>query len=144
MRVADILKIKGSQVITIRPTDTIQAAAEKLLAEGVGALVAVSGTRALEGIITERDISTGVAKFGRVVHDLTVAKLMTKSVVTCSIEDSVAAVSRIMTVRRMRHLPVAERDQLVGLVSIGDVLKSRLDEMQLETSVLRDIAIASR
>lgn len=144
MLVANILKNKGHGVKTIRPSDTIQAAAERLVAEGVGALVVVNGSRAIEGIFTERDLSRGVASFGRDVHGLSVTRLMTRSVVTCSSKDSIAEVAKVMTERRMRHLPVTDDDRLVGLVSIGDVLKCRLDEVKLEALVLRDIAIAGR
>ncbi len=144
MLVANILKNKGHEVKTIRPSDTIQAAAERLVAEGVGALVVVNGSRAIEGIFTERDLSRGVASFGRDVHGLSVTRLMTRSVVTCSSKDSIAEVAKVMTERRMRHLPVTDDDRLVGLVSIGDVLKCRLDEVKLEALVLRDIAIAGR
>lgn len=144
MLVANILKAKGSEVKTIRPSETVQAAAEKLVAEAVGALVVVNGSRSIEGIITERDVSRGVAAFGRGVHDLPVSRLMTSSVVTCSAKDPIAHVAKVMTERRMRHLPVTEDDRLVGLVSIGDVLKYRLDELKLESLVLRDIAIAAR
>lgn len=144
MLVANILKTKGNEVKTIRPSDTVQAAAEKLMAEAVGALVVVNGSRTIEGIITERDISRGVASYGRGVHGLSVAKLMTSSVVTCSASAPISEVAKVMTERRMRHLPVTEDERLIGLVSIGDVLKFRLDEMKLETLVLRDIAMAAR
>lgn len=144
MLVANILKAKGSEVKTIRPSETIQAAAEKLVAEAVGALVVLSGSQEIEGIITERDISRGVAAYGRSVHDLPVSKLMTSAVVTCSAKEPIAHVAKVMTERRMRHLPVTEGDRIVGLVSIGDVLKYRLDELKLESLVLRDIAIAAR
>lgn len=144
MLVANILKNKGNEVKTIRPFDTAQAAAERLVAEGVGALVVVNAARTIEGIFTERDLSRGVASFGRDVHGLSVSSLMTRSVVTCSPKDSVAEVAKVMTERRMRHLPVTEDDRLVGMVSIGDVLKCRLDEVKLEALVLRDIAIAGR
>lgn len=144
MIVDDILNAKGSIVKTTLPGSSIQRAAEKMAAEKVGALVVSDHRGVLLGIITERDVALGLAAYGRGLHDLTVSSLMTHSVVTCMRTDSLAKISRIMTERRLRHLPVSEAGQLVGLVSIGDVLKSRLDEMQLETSVLRDIALAAR
>lgn len=144
MIVDDILDAKGSVVKTTLPGSSIQSAAEKMAAEKVGALVVTDHRGVLLGIITERDIANGLAAYARGVHDLQVSSLMTHSVVTCTRTDSIAKISRVMTERRLRHLPVSEGDRLVGLVSIGDVLKSRLDEMQLETSVLRDIALAAR
>ncbi len=144
MRVADILKIKGSAVMTVRPNETIQAVAKRFRQEGVGALIVMGDGGTLDGIITERDVSNGVAEHGPVAPALKAADLMTTSVTTCSSMDSVRSVACIMTERRMRHLPVKEGHRVVGVISIGDVLKHRLDEVQLETHVLRDIALASR
>ena len=97
---------------------------------------------ALIGIISERDIVHGIAEHGAACLVMSVADLMTKRVITCAPDDSVARISRLMTESRIRHLPVVEGDQLAGVVSVGDVVKSRMEEMSLEANVLRDIAIA--
>ncbi|PPC81875.1 MAG: histidine kinase [Hyphomicrobium sp.] len=144
MRVADILKVKGPEVKTIEPSATIRAFADGLNAERVGAMVVLSKGGAVEGIISERDLVRGLAEFGSDLPSIKVSQLMTRAVVTCAPEDGVAAVAKVMTQRRIRHLPVVVNGALVGLVSIGDVLKHRLDEVQLEANVLRDFAIARR
>jgi CBS domain-containing protein len=97
------------------------------------------GTRFLE-----RDLAYGLPMHARKLHMLLVSELITKSVITCSPRDSIAEVSRIMTQRRIHYLPVKEGGKLVGIISIGDVLKHRLSEIELEANVLRDVAVASR
>jgi CBS domain-containing protein len=97
---------------------------------------------ALDGIISERDIIHGIAEHGAGCLGLTVADLMTQRVITCTPEDSVTRIARLMTENRIRHLPVVEGGGLVGVVSVGDVVKNRLEEMSLEASVLRDLAAA--
>lgn len=144
MRAADVLKIKGTAVMTVRLTETVQAVAKRFKQEGVGALIVTGEGGSLDGIITERDVSNGLASHGRDTHALPASTLMTTGVVTCSPQDSLADIARVMTERRLRHIPVKEGSRVVGVVSIGDVLKHRLDECQLEARVLRDIAIASR
>jgi CBS domain-containing protein/phosphoglycolate phosphatase-like HAD superfamily hydrolase len=142
MKVSDILETKGSVVKTIRPDATIQAVAERLRNERVGVMVVMGANGTLDGIISERDLAHGLAEHGAAVTNRTVAQLMTRAVITCSREDSISAISRVMTQRRIRHLPVVEDGAVIGLVSIGDVLKYRLEEIQLEANVLRDYAIA--
>ncbi len=144
MRVADILKTKGSSVKTIDPNSTIKSFAHGLNAERVGAMIVQSSDGTLSGIITERDLVRGFAEFGADLAAMKVSDLMTRAVVTCAPDDGVAAIAKVMTQRRIRHLPVVSGGELIGLVSIGDVLKHRLDEVQLEADVLRDFAIARR
>ena len=144
MRVSDILKTKGSAVKTIEANATIRALAHRFKTESVGAMLVLDDTGALQGIISERDLARGIDEFGTDLPQMRVASLMTRSVVTCAPEDGVAAVASVMTQRRIRHLPVVVDGKVVGLVSIGDVLKYRLDEVQLEASVLRDVARSRR
>jgi CBS domain-containing protein len=144
MRVADILKVKGNAVMTVRPTETIHAVAKRLQQEGVGAMIVSSNGNLLDGIITERDVVISLAVHGKESHALPASALMRTGVITCSPDSSVAEVARVMTERRLRHLPVKDGKRLVGIISIGDVLKHRLDEVQLESRVLRDMAIANR
>jgi CBS domain-containing protein/beta-phosphoglucomutase-like phosphatase (HAD superfamily) len=144
MRVSEILKSKGSTVKTIEPTATMRALAHSLRTEQVGAMLVLDSKGTLQGIISERDLARGIDEFGTDLPEMRVADLMTRSVITCTPEDSVAAVASVMTQRRIRHLPVVVDSKVVGLVSIGDVLKYRLDEVQLEASVLRDVARSRR
>jgi CBS domain-containing protein len=98
----------------------------------------------LEGIISERDLAYGLAAYGDRLPSMRVSELMTRVVILCTPEDTIAEVMTVMTQRRIRHLPVKDGGRLVGIISIGDVLKHRLGEMQLEANVLRDVAIARR
>ncbi|MDX2308657.1 MAG: CBS domain-containing protein [Hyphomicrobium sp.] len=142
MKVEDILKKKGYVVKTIGPHETIWSLALRLRTDAVGALVVVGDDKGVRGIISERDLARGLAEHGAGLVDMRVEQLMTKSVITCQPEDSIGGVSKVMTQRRIRHLPVMRAGQLVGLVSIGDVLGHRLDQMEQEMNVLRDYAIA--
>jgi CBS domain-containing protein len=117
---------------------------ERLRAERIGAMIVSNDGRSIDGIISERDLAYGLAAHGGMLPKIAVSELMTKVVVVCSPEDSITDVMKLITQRRIRHLPVKDGDQLVGIISIGDVLKHRLDEMQLEANVLRDYAIAAR
>jgi signal-transduction protein with cAMP-binding, CBS, and nucleotidyltransferase domain len=144
MKVADILKGKSSAVMTVQPTLTIGALAQRLRSAGVGVMIVTSDGQTLDGIISERDIAYGLAAHGAALPSLKVTDLMTRAVITCSLQDTVVEVAKVMTMRRIRHLPVKDGAKLVGVVSIGDVLKSRISEIELEANVLRDIAIASR
>ena len=144
MRVSDILKLKGPAVKTIEPTATIRALAQGLRLEGIGAMIVIDAKGAISGIISERDLARGLAEYGSDLSSQKVSALMTQAVVTCAPDDSVATVSRVMTQRGIRHLPVVIDGQLAGLISIRDVLKHRLDEVQLEANVLRDLALARK
>ena len=142
MKVAEILKQKGQDVISVRPTESIENLSHRLRLARIGAMVVLGEGGALDGIISERDIIHGIAEHGPKCLELTVADIMTQRVITCTPEDSVTRIARIMTESRIRHLPVVEGGSLVGVVSVGDVVKNRLEEMSLEASVLRDMAIA--
>jgi CBS domain-containing protein len=144
MRVSDILKTKGSAVKTIAPNATLRALAQSFRKEAVGAMLVLDSENRLQGIVSERDLARGIDEFGTSLPEMRVSDLMTRSVVTCAPEDRVAIVANVMTQRRIRHLPVVVDGIVVGLISIGDVLKHRLDEVQLEASVLRDVARARR
>jgi len=144
MKVANILEVKGAEVMTVRPGDTIREVARRLVEENVGALVVSGGGGMLDGIISERDISRGLAFHGPHIGELLASDLMTRGVVTCAPDDTISDTARVMTDRRIRHLPVQDGKRIVGIISIGDILKYRLDEVMLETRVLRDIALAVR
>jgi CBS domain-containing protein len=138
MYVADILKTKGSNVITVRADLRILHIAQRLRMERIGALVVSESGTTVDGIISERDIAHGLAEHGAEILMRTAADLMTKAVVTCSPSDTIAQVEKAMTERRIRHMPVTEGKKLVGIISIGDVVKHRLDELELEANVMRN------
>jgi CBS domain-containing protein len=142
MKVAEILKQKGQEVMSVRPTEQIDTLSHRLRLARIGALVVLDDDGALAGIISERDIVHGIAEHGAACLGLTAADLMTRRVITCTPEDSVTRISRLMTEGRFRHLPVVGGGRVVGVVSVGDVVKNRMEEMSLEANVLRDIAIA--
>jgi CBS domain-containing protein len=131
-------------VKTIAPNATLRALAQSFRKEAVGAMLVLDSENRLQGIVSERDLARGIDEFGTSLPEMRVSDLMTRSVVTCAPEDRVAIVANVMTQRRIRHLPVVVDGIVVGLISIGDVLKHRLDEVQLEASVLRDVARARR
>jgi CBS domain-containing protein len=144
MNISSILKAKGSDVMTVRPSETVQNAAMRLRIKGVGALIVSNDGSTLDGLITERAISDGVAAHGAGIGGLRVSDLMVTGVLTCTPLDSIAHAARLMTDRRLRHLPVMDGGRLVGIVSVGDILKHRLDEVTLEAHVLQDMALAQR
>jgi len=142
MTIANVLAGKGSQVLTIR-SDQNLAAAIRILHEGrIGALVVVDRRGKLVGMLSERDLVRAVAEQGAKALETEVDAFMTPDVTTCALEDRIDKVMMIMTVHRIRHLPVMDRGRIVGLVSIGDLVKHRLDEKEIEANVLLDIARA--
>lgn len=144
MNVADILKTKGNTVKTVRPDETALELAEQLRAERIGAAIVSTDGSTIEGIVSERDLAYGLAAHASKLPTVAVERLMTRVVVVCSPDDTINKVMSMMTRERIRHLPVTDGDDLVGIVSIGDVLKHRLDEVQLEADVLRDYARVRR
>ena len=142
MRVSEILNAKGSGVTTVRPNETIDALTHRLKLERIGSAVVSADGAHIDGIVSERDVVRGLAEHREALLAMPVSDLMTHSVATCTPDDSVKDVMRTMTQRRIRHLPVTKSGKLVGIVSIGDVVKNRLDDMELEANVLRDSLIA--
>jgi CBS domain-containing protein len=143
MTVAAILKTKGTHVETIRPDSTLRMAALNLKVKGIGALVVSRDDERVLGILSERDIVRALTDHGPDVVRVPVSEVMTTTVKTCSPGDSITAVMARMTRDRIRHLPVIQDGRLAGIVSIGDVVKYRLDELELEANILRDTLIAS-
>ncbi|MCX7619477.1 MAG: CBS domain-containing protein [Acidimicrobiales bacterium] len=136
MNVEAILRSKGSWVATITPEAGVVEAAALLARHGIGALVVCNPAEKIVGIVSERDITRALGAVGSAIANLHVADIMTREVHTCSRRDSVDKLALDMTQRRIRHLPVVGDGELVGLVSIGDVVKSRIDELQQETNAL--------
>jgi CBS domain-containing protein len=137
MNVETILRNKGRAVVTITPEESIGDAIALLRQKGIGALVVSRDEVAVDGILSERDILHALADHGIRVLGLAVSALMTRRVFTCTPRDSIAELMALMTAQRIRHLPVLEDGALAGIVSIGDVVKSRLDEVEWEASSLR-------
>ncbi|QJE72330.1 CBS domain-containing protein [Aerophototrophica crusticola] len=138
MHVAAVLKNKGSTIITTRPEEPIGTVAQLLHVNRIGAVLVVDAKGEIAGIISERDIVRGLASHGAAVLDMPVSSLMTRKVVHCAPTDTVASVMGLMTSGRFRHLPVLEQGRLVGVISIGDVVKHRLEEYTQEVESLRD------
>ncbi|HWE71936.1 MAG TPA: CBS domain-containing protein [Stellaceae bacterium] len=142
MTVSSLLGGKGHHVATIRTTEKVSAAIEKLNDERIGALVVVDRWGKLAGMFSERDVVRGVAQDGPAALAFEVHELMTPDVTTCAPEDPIDKAMAIMTAHRIRHLPVMAQGKILGLVSIGDLVKYRLDEKETEANVLLDIARA--
>ncbi len=144
MHISAILNAKGTEVIATGPAETVAATARLLNYHRIGAVLVRDAKDNVIGVISERDIIHGIAVNGARALDMEVRELMTKEVVTCKPTDTISEVMRVMTTRRFRHMPVMEDGTLKGMISIGDVVKHRLDESELETRVLRDYVVASR
>ena len=138
MLVATILQGKGREVHTVRPDDTIATAVGSLSEFGIGALVVSTDGRRVDGIISERDIVRGLSEKGENLLGEPVSSVMTVEVLTCGLDDTGRGVLGYMTERRVRHVPVLENGELCGMISIGDVVKSRLDEIMNEADALRE------
>jgi CBS domain-containing protein len=138
MSVASILKAKGAHVETTRPDAALYTVVWSLKVKGIGAQVVSADGSIVLGLISERDIVRGLTQHGTRLLTLPVSELMTSPAVTCTPGDSIRAVMARMTRYRVRHLPVVEGGKLCGIVSLGDVVKHRLDELELEANVLRE------
>ena len=137
MIVREILDTKGRNVTTITPDKTLSEAAQLLAERKIGALVVTGAKRRVTGILSERDIVKAVSKDGATALHATVDSVMTREVVICGTSDTMAELMGQMTARRIRHMPVIENDRLAGIISIGDVVKHRLAEIERESSALR-------
>jgi CBS domain-containing protein len=138
MNVAAILKLKGREVVTSGPTTTLLDIAELLGARGIGCVVITGADDKVVGIVSERDIVRALAAHGAAALELPLTDIMSRKVVTCGVSDTISSLMERMTEGKFRHLPVIEQGQLGGIVSIGDVVKHRLHEMECEQSALRD------
>lgn len=138
MNVKTILSLKGNHVTTIEPNATLEAAVAVLAEHRIGALVVLGADQRVIGILSERDIVRTLAELGASALSTPLAQVMTRKVVTCSEAETVGGIMERMTVGKFRHVPVVEQDRLVGIVSIGDVVKHRLSEIEHESAALRD------
>ena len=141
MKVDAILGTKGRDVKTVSPSATLGTVAQRLRLERIGALVVLDDSR-LVGMVSERDIVYAFAAQRDGAVDVKVADVMSRNVITCDPDDSLTRVLGLMTRHRVRHIPVVRAGQLSGLISIGDVVKHRLDELEMEAAILRDSYLA--
>jgi CBS domain-containing protein len=138
MHVNNILSAKGGHVVSIGPTATLETAARTLAEHKIGALVVLGPDRRIVGILSERDIVRVLAEQGASALTQPLSQVMTRKVFTCSPSETIGVIMERMTAGKFRHVPVIEQDQVVGVVSIGDVVKYRLQEMEHESAALRD------
>jgi CBS domain-containing protein len=136
MRINDVLHRKGGDVVTVKPDDTVSRLLELLAEHRIGALVVSVDGESIEGIVSERDVVRQLHHRGPSVLTAAVSEIMTTAVETCDLDADTQALARKMTDRRIRHIPVVHEGRLLGIVSIGDVVKQRLDELQTERDSL--------
>lgn len=137
MNVATILELKGSSVVTVKPDTRITDVVRVLAGARIGAVVISSDEKRVKGILSERDIVAALASRGADVLTLQASELMTSKVTTCVLDDDVAGLMSVMTDKRIRHVPVIRQGELCGIVSIGDVVKWRVGEIEQEADALR-------
>ena len=138
MTVKTILSTKGGDIISIEPTATLETAIETLAKHRIGALLVLGPDRRVVGILSERDVVRALGEQGADVLTKPLAQVMTRKVVTCGEAETVGTIMERMTTGKFRHVPVIEQDQVVGIISIGDVVKHRVHEMEREAAALRD------
>jgi CBS domain-containing protein len=138
MTVKAILSKKGTDVLTIEPTKNLATAAKLLAEHAIGALVVTGPDRRIVGIVSERDIVQELAAHGPAALELPLTDVMTRRVMTCSLSDTISSVMERMTQGKFRHLPVLEDGKLIGIISIGDVVKERVGEVEEESKAMLD------
>lgn len=137
MHVAAILTRKGHQIHSVAPTDSLGDVAKHLVEHRIGATLVIDDSGILAGILSERDIVRAVAQDGAAALSRSAADVMTRDLVTGAPTDTVATMMAVMTERRIRHVPILDNGRLVGVISIGDVVKARIDDAELEVESLR-------
>jgi CBS domain-containing protein len=138
MIVKNILAGKGGSVVTINPTADIITVVKLLAERGIGAVVVLGADHRIVGILSERDIVRALAEHGPIALNEPVSQIMTRNVNTCSEDNTIGDLMGRMTAGKFRHLPVVKQEKLIGIVSIGDVVKSRVEEIDQETKTLRE------
>jgi CBS domain-containing protein len=139
MLISDVLHSKGHEVVTIRPDQTVKEAVERLASNRIGAIVVEERLKPI-GIFSERDLVNRLARSGAAAYDYKVSELMTSPIISALPTDTIEHALGIMVSRRIRHLPILRNGDLAGMVSIGDLVKHRLDQKELEANTLLDIA----
>ncbi|MDQ4148900.1 MAG: CBS domain-containing protein [Actinomycetota bacterium] len=144
MKVEGILEAKGTDVETVEPDARVETVVHRLMSREIGAIVVSKDGARVDGVISERDVVRGLEKYRERVLEMRARDIMSRNVLVCYPEDSLKRVMSDMTRTRSRHLPVLRDGVLCGIISVGDVVKHRLEEIELETGVLRDHYILSR
>ena len=144
MKVTEILRSKGADVVTIWPGESLRSAVERMAKRSVGALVVIDDEGKVVGMLAEREVILALAVSAERALTDSVADVMSRRIITCGPDDRLADLMAVMTEHRVRHLPVVDQGRLVGLVSIGDLVKARLGELQFESNVLRDAYLRVR
>ncbi|WP_439614124.1 CBS domain-containing protein [Reyranella sp.] len=142
MFVSDILSRKGGLVFTVTPGTSVAQISQQLSTRRIGSVLVLDGENAVAGIVSERDLVRAFASHGAAALEFEARSIMTRDVVTCDPDDSIDHVMEQMTRGRFRHLPVVRHGELLGLVSIGDVVKARLEEARHETEALKAYIVA--
>jgi len=143
MTVKTILSRKGNDVVTIEPGATLATAAKLLAERKIGAVMVTGIDNRVAGILSERDIVRALNELGAAMLNERVDRVMTRKVVTCTESETIASVMELMTAGKFRHLPVVDQGRLVGIVSIGDVVKYRLHEIETESQALREYILTA-
>ena len=144
MSVRELLKQKRMEVISVAPTATVAEAVRLLMEHGIGGLPVVDGNAALVGFVSEREVVNAVDRHSANVRDVDIASIMRRPAPTCSSAEPIREVMKRMTRERLRHLVVLDQDRIVGMVSVGDLVKHRLEQLETEAGVLRDYVAAQR
>ena len=137
MKLSEVLSTKGNKVYRLKTDNSIAEAATKLTEKKIGALLVEDNDGKIVGILSERDIVGGMGPHGADLHDVPISELMTTNLIKCTSQDTVLQAMAMMTDRRVRHLPVFDGDDLVGVISLGDLVKCRISEIQSEAEALR-------
>ncbi len=143
MHISEILTHKGeADLVSIGPQESVERAAQLMTAKAIGALLVKTQAGQLAGIVTERDLMHAIAHHGPPALQYKVDAVMTHEVLTCRPSDTVRDIMMLMTARRIRHVPVTDGERIIGMVSIGDLLKWRIQEQDLEVAILRDLSLS--
>lgn len=143
MTVSTILAAKGGDVVSVDPNATLTSAVALLAEKRIGAVVVLGVDRRIAGILSERDIVRALAENGAAALDESVSRFMTRKVSTCTENETIASIMERMTEGKFRHVPVVDQGRLVGIVSIGDVVKHRLQQMERDSAAMRDYILTA-
>jgi len=143
MTVSTILADKGREVVTIEPSASVADAARLLAEKRIGAALVLGADQRIAGILSERDIVRALAAHGAAALDESISQTMTRKVETCTIRETVTNIMERMTIGKFRHMPVVEQGRVVGIVSIGDIVKHRVQEMERESAAMRDYIVSA-
>jgi CBS domain-containing protein len=143
MTVSTILADKGREVVTIEPSASLADAARLLAEKRIGAALVLGADQRIAGILSERDIVRALAAHGAAALDASISQTMTRKVETCTIRETVTNIMERMTIGKFRHMPVVEQGRVVGVVSIGDIVKHRVEEMERESAAMRDYIVSA-